>query len=166
MNARQINMMLWVVAATLAVGAVAGLLFAVAAPLETAEVPGVGKHVETATTKPAPNADLPSLADLEHVWGVSLHQNLGDAAPPPAAVAAQQPTAPTASGADAGVPVSLVGTIGDSIAMLKTPSNAVEVCAVGETSANGVTVVAVRPAEVDVRFNGRTVTLAKPKDAE
>jgi len=165
MNARQINLMLWIVATALAVGAVAGLLFAVAAPLETAEVPGVGKRVETPATKPTANSDLPSLAELEHVWGVNLRQNLGEAAPPPAAVATQQQATMPAA-ADASVPVSLVGTIGDSIAMLKTPNNAVEVCAVGETSANGVTVVAVRPAEVDVRFNGRVVTLAKPKEAE
>ena len=69
MNARQINLMLWVLATALAVGAAAGLLFAVAAPLETAEVAGVGKRVEAPATKPAANSDLPSLADLERVWG-------------------------------------------------------------------------------------------------
>ena len=42
-------------------------------------------------------------------------------------------------------------------------ANAVEVRGVGE-SLNGVTVLAVRPAEVDVRFNGQVVKLAKPRE--
>ncbi len=158
MNARQVNTMLWAGAGVLTLGAVVSILAAVFSPLESEDHADSGRGA--AASRPANAAALPSVAELERVWGVSLRQNLGDALP-------VQPTpvavVPTTAAAGAGLPVSLVGTIGTSLAMLKTTANAVEVCGVGD-SVNGVTVVAVRPAEVDVRFNGRVMTLAKPKE--
>ena len=62
-----------------------------------------------------------------------------------------------------GSDLTLVGTIGTTLALLKTPTNTVEVRGVGE-SLNGVTVLAVRPSEVDVRFNGQILKLAKPAE--
>ena len=104
---------------------------------------------------------LPPLAAFEEIWNRPLRQPLGTAMP----IAQQSPdpvpvAPPTAAGT---VPVSLVGTIGSSLAMFKTPANAVEICGVGE-SFNGVMLLAVRPAEVDVRFNGRVVKLTKPAE--
>jgi hypothetical protein len=93
-----------------------------------------------------------------------LRQPLGAAAPMTQAETAV--TAPTPAASDGSPPpVSLVGTIGASLAMLKTASNAVEVCAVGE-SVNGVTVLAVRPAEIDIRYMGRTLKLSKPPEPQ
>ena len=160
MNARQVNTTLWIGAAVLAVGTVASIAGSMLLPLDSSEIKGAGQ-IRIAATKPASIAAVPPMSDLEKVWNVSLRQNLGEAAPIQAAPVAVQPTVtPTAN---AGLPVSLVGTIGNSLAMLKSNSNAVDVCAVGE-STNGVTVVAVRPAEVDVKYNGKLVTLAKPKE--
>jgi hypothetical protein len=160
LNARRLNTTLWIAAAVLALGALASIAASLLLPLESAELKGVGQ-VNTAATKPASVAAIPPMSDLEKVWNANLRQNLGEAAPIQATPVAVQPIATPST--DAGLPVSLVGTIGNSLAMLKSNSNAVDVCAVGETS-NGVTVVAVRPAEVDVKYNGKLVTLAKPKE--
>ncbi len=158
MNARQVNSTLWIAAGALALGAVAAIAGSAFLPLESAELKGAGQ-IRPTTTKPTAVANIPSMSELEKVWNQNLRQNLGEAAPvQPVPVAVQQ--TPTN---DASIPVSLVGTIGTSLAMLKTNANAIDVCGVGESS-NGVTVVAVRPAEVDVRYNGKLVTLAKPKD--
>jgi hypothetical protein len=159
MNARQINSTLHTSAAVCAAAALVSLLLALVWPLkkQAADVmPGAGSPATHAATK----NDLPPLAAFEPIWSMRLRQNLGTA-PPPSVAAAPMPT-PAAS---TSVPVTLVGTIGTSLAMLRTPSNVVEVCGVGE-SVGGVEVLAVRPAEVDVTFNGRKITLVKPPEPE
>lgn len=56
--------------------------------------------------------------------------------------------------------LTLVGTIGQSLAMLRTADGSVEVCGVGET-VGGAEVVSVRPRRVEVRINGQLVALTK-----
>ena len=166
MNAKQINFALWSSAIAIAVAAIGGLLCALIWPLdhqfnlETTD----GKIKLKSTTGPA----IPELVAFEKIWKTPLRQPLGEAIPVgpvvPVAVAPAIAANP-AIAMNANVPVSLVGTIGTSLAMLKTMSNAVEVCAVGE-SLSGVTVVAVRTAEVDVRFNGQVIKLSKPAEPQ
>jgi hypothetical protein len=162
MNAKQVNMTLWSGAAALALAAVGSLALGLMWPLE--RVPGSASASGRLATQPATSNPLPPLASFEKIWNTPLRQVLGD--PPlvspvaPSAVANVTPPG-VISVESSNMPVSLVGTIGTSLAIFKTVGNVIEVCAVGETSA-GVTVVAVRPAEVDVRFNGQVVKLSKP----
>jgi hypothetical protein len=78
----------------------------------------------------------------------------------PEAIAAQA----TAGGSTAPPPITLVGTIGESLAMLRGTDGNVSVLKIGD-QLDGVQLLAVRPAQVDVRYNNRTLTLDKPKEA-
>jgi hypothetical protein len=168
MNARQVNALLWVGTATLAGGAAAALLACLAMPLERVEI-GDARSQLSAATGPSAGGEIAGLAPLasfEAIWSRRLRDELGSPSAPQQAAAQAKPAPATTGPAavtDNPPPVMLVGTIGNSLAMLKTPSNAVEVCGVGETL-NGVTVVAVRPAEVDVRYMGRVIKLSKPAE--
>jgi hypothetical protein len=162
MTARQINALLWTGSAAIAAASIGALLFGFNWPLDRHTERGIGDAKPT--TQPSASIALPPLESFSRIWNTELRQPLGDPAPappapPPTAVAAPPPTPGT--GGTTGIPVTLAGTIGQSLALLRTATNGVEVCAVGE-SIQGVTVVAVRPAEVDVRFNGQVVKLSKP----
>ena len=166
MNARQVNSLLWMGVAALAVGGAAALLACVLMPLDRREVTDARTADATAGSKAVGDTGLPPLASFERIWAMRLRDALGaPAGPQQQSAPPQQAVATTGPSSDAPPPVALVGTIGNSLAMLKTPGNTVEVCAIGETL-NGVTVVAVRPAEVDVRYMGRLVKLSKPEERD
>ena len=59
-------------------------------------------------------------------------------------------------------PLTLVGTVGSSLAMLQSADGNVELKAVGE-SLGGMKVLAIRPSQVDVQYNGKKLTLDKVK---
>ena len=161
MNAKQLNLTIWACAAGVSLAAAAALLLALIVPLDRNEVSESAKVVPT--TRPTLENAVPPTAAFEKIWAMSLRQPLGEA-PPPGTT--PEPAATVTPGAtDSGVPVALVGTIGNTLAMLRTANNSVEVCGVGETL-SGVTVLAVRPAEIDVRFNGQIIKLSKPVDAQ
>ena len=152
MNSRQINALLWTATAMLAVGAVTCALLVVLWPLHRGDAPG-GDSFAQPSTQPT---SLPPLASLQASASVSLRRT--------AAVAttqnAEDATPVSASNAP---PFTLVGTIGTSLALLRTPAGQIELKAVGE-EAMGAKVLAVRPAEVDVQFNAQSITLQKPKE--
>jgi hypothetical protein len=157
MGARRINQILWSVAALLGVAAAAVLMLAMTLPLDVRAVePTAGRAAATQ------ESSAPTLAPLEPVWNLRLRGEL------PAPAAQHEPRVASAEVAPAGgdgVPVTLVGTVGDSLAMLRGQGGTVEVRAVGETL-DGVQVLEVRPARVSVRYNGRVVTLDKPPENE
>jgi hypothetical protein len=62
-----------------------------------------------------------------------------------------------------GAPFVLVGTIGDSLAMVRTASGAVEIKGVGEL-ANGAKIVAIRPWQVEVEVGGARMTINKARE--
>jgi hypothetical protein len=165
MNARQVNSLLWAGVAALAVSGVIALVACVLMPLNRREVSDVRTMDATAGSKSGTDGRLPPLASFERIWSMRLREALGTPPGPQQQSAPQPAVATTAPSADAPPPVALVGTIGNSLAMLKTPNNSVEVCAIGETL-NGVTLVAVRPAEVDVRYMGRVIKLSKPEERD
>jgi len=152
MNSRQINSLLWTAAATLAIGAVTCATLTVTWPLarDATADPDV---VAAASTQPA---SLPPLESLQAAANVPLRRV--------ATVASTQdtPNARTASASDT-PPFTLAGTIGTSLALLRTPAGQIELKAVGE-EAMGAKVLAIRPSQVDVQFNGQSVTLQKPKE--
>ena len=162
MNAKQVNFLLWSGAAAVSVASFASLLLGFILPLEKVAI--TESPTKSATSKQTLGSAVPPPSAFEKIWALSLRQPLGDA-PPPTPVQPVTTADTPAIVIDSGVPVSLVGTIGTSLAMFKTTGNAVEVCAVGE-SLSGVEVVAVRPAEVDVRYNGQLIKLSKPADAQ
>jgi hypothetical protein len=158
-NTRRVNQFLYAAAATLAAGAVIVLVVGLTMPLDSS---APGEPARSSTSTDAAAASLPTTASLEPLWDLRLRSELIATASP------HQPTtarlAADVAPAPSGVPVSLVGTIGDSLAILRHDSGQVDVRAAGENVA-GVEVLEVRPARVRVRFNGQVVTLQKPLDA-
>jgi len=159
-NTRRINHLLYAAAAVLAAGAVAVLILGLTLPLDSV-APETSDHGGASTDGAA--ASLPTLASLEPLWDLRLRSELTPGEPSQQQPAAARLAADVAP-APPGVPVSLVGTIGDSLAILRNESGQVEVRAAGENIA-GVEVLEVRPARVQVRYNGQVMTLQKPADA-
>jgi hypothetical protein len=160
MTAKQLNMFLWILTAIFAISAAAVLLYAPLAPIN--HDMAIGASIDQPSTQSVASSRIPPPAAFDEIVRSTYRQPLGDPAPQ-----SPEPTAPVASAtpgtAASGLPVTLVGTVGNSLAMLKTLTNTVEVCAVGEML-YGVTVVAVRPSEVEVKFNGQTLTLSTPTE--
>src|SRR5688572_1117472 len=155
-NVRRINLMLWTAAIVMAAGAAAVLALAVMAPVEVVPQAGVARPDRPATTSTTDR--LPQLAAFEPVWKLDLRKSLN-------AETAVTPQAVTAAATiDSGLPITLVGTISDSLALVKTRSGEVEVRAAGETAAGGVKIVSVRPSQVEVEIGGKVVTLTTPKE--
>jgi len=97
------------------------------------------------------------VAEFEPIWRLSLRKSLSDASiTPPVADMVATPAGP-------GGPFILIGTIGDSLAMIRTSAGVVEIKGLGE-SANGAKIVAIRPAQVDVEVAGQRLTIAKPRE--
>jgi hypothetical protein len=61
--------------------------------------------------------------------------------------------------------LALVGTIGNSLALIKGPDGTVAMIEPGD-DVNGAPVLAIRPSEVDLRISGKITTLrmATPPD--
>jgi len=151
MNSRQTNSMLWTAAAMLAMGAVTCATLTILWPLK--RVANADADVTTSpSTRPTP---LPPLESLQAAANVPLRRA--------ASVATTQPITANSAAAATTPPFTLAGTIGTSLALLRTPAGQIELKAVGE-EAMGAKVLAIRPSQVDVRFNGQSVTLQKPKE--
>jgi hypothetical protein len=168
MNTRRTNLTLWATAAVLGCAAVGVLAAGVLLPPEAdrANDAGVERQPRPASRPTAVAAGLPPLALFEPVWTARLRQPL-PAVDPSAAAAAAKPTAARVAAppvAPPPPPVALVGTIGDTVAILRVPDGSVEVRGVGEAVA-GAVVVAIRRAEADLRYNGQIVTLRRDPDA-
>ena len=151
MNSRQINSVLWTAAAMLAIAAVTCAALTVMWPLSVG-VQANGDASASASTQPS---SLPPLESLQAAANVPLRRDA-------AAATTQAVTASNSVPADT-PPFTLAGTIGTSLALLRTPAGHIELKAVGD-DAMGAKVLAIRPSQVDVRFNGQSVTLQKPKE--
>jgi hypothetical protein len=154
MNTRQLNIAIWATAAVLACGAVAVLAIGLFAPLQSPGADSASGAGAPAASQPA-SAAMPSMGSLDAVLNRRLRVALTDA--PAAAAAAIAPATPAAAASPALV---LVGTIGQSLAMIRTADGTVAVKGVGE-QVDGADVLAIRPTQIDVRIGGKTVTLEK-----
>lgn len=165
MGPRRINFLLKGAAALLLMAATGVIAVGLMVPTGPQE-----EHLEvrTAASRPAtsPVAQLPALPEFERVWSRRLRPTFGKAGPgaetgidAPAAMA-------NATAQPSGVGVTLVGTIGDSVALIRDGTGNVAAHVVGEAIAGAGTVVAVRPAEVDLQINGSRVTLRKAPEPE
>ena len=158
MNVRQINKTLWALAAAFGAAALIVAVSAFAWRGGEGQAPAIAAEASAQLTQPA--SSLPPLADLHRISDLPLRQPLVDAPAPVAEpVLAAAPVAPSQEQ----LPLTLVGTIGTSLAMFKAADGTVELTAVGESTA-GVKVLSIQPAKVDVEFNGRSVQLEKPKE--
>ena len=125
----------------------------------------VGPPLGPATRNASTTGAIPSIyseLDFERIGSLRLRHHLIESPAPeqPANGSAQAPVA----SAPAPQPLALLGTIGDSLAMLQTPGGPVELKGVGESIA-GMTILSISPARVEARYNGRVVVLVKPTDA-
>jgi len=105
------------------------------------------------TTNPTAMVNLPSLSDIQPFLDKPLRHNLTGSASTTVATAAQN---------SAGPPLTLVGTIGNSLAMLQTRDGKIELKAVGESIA-GLTIVTISRTKVEGRYNGRLISLDKQR---
>jgi len=160
MTARQINQALWAAAACLGGMAVLVLLFGVLIPtsISTPAPPARVKDNEK-HAMPSAQASLPPLESFESIWAKPLRRALIEA---PVSPQGMTPAGPVMA-APGALPITLVGTIGNTLAMLQNPDGSVVVRGVGEQLA-GAEVTAIRPGQIDVRYNGQALTLNMPRN--
>lgn len=156
MTTRQINRVLWTAASALLAAAAGSIVLALAWPLGVAEPPSDFRLPAGPARAASRPADEPASEALAKVWETPLRRPLGD--PPPATAAAAIAPPPRTP------PIVLVGTIGNSLALVRLENGTTQIVAAGET-VTGVEVLTIRPAHIDVRFNGAVVTLEKVSDA-
>ncbi|HEY7115773.1 MAG TPA: hypothetical protein VH475_04250 [Tepidisphaeraceae bacterium] len=154
MNLRQTSLALWTAATAFAGAAVAALILGLLLPVQFSSEHDARSDRRTAVSSRTSNDAIP-LDAFESIWALDLRKPLTESA------SATTATASTAA-TDAG-PFVLVGTIGDSLAMIRTASGAVEVKAVGE-QVNGVKILAIRPSQIDVEIAGQRKTFIRPRE--
>lgn len=96
---------------------------------------------------------------FERIAALQLRKPLNGAG---SATTNSQMTDQNPAAAGGGAPFALVGTIGQSLAMIQTAGGAIEIKGVGE-QANGARIVAIRPWQVDVEVGGVKQTIAKAR---
>lgn len=158
MNTRRANFALKTATAVLVLAAIAAAALGILLPVESA-APAPAAVARTAATTQSANQTLLPLASFEPIFHLRLRKNLAEA-PAVAANTAPNAVAPNSTN-PAGLPIVLVGTIGDSIALIQSGAE-IQALAVGETSA-GARILAIRPSQVDVEYAGQKLTLTKPK---
>jgi len=159
LTARQTNLLLYSVAATAGLATLACALFALTIPAEVAAPPAAVPRLVRPATIPTSNPSIPPLASFEAIWSLPLRK--------PLTTVAATTTAPTAPDVAAAIPanlsITLVGTIGNSTALVRAANGSIEVRSVGEIT-SGARILAIRPSQIDLDFNGQRITLTKPKD--
>lgn len=155
MTTRQINVLLWASATALCAAALAVALWGILAPVGDVGAGAAAQPVTTPGNAQLASASLPSLESFAPVWSKPIRRPLVDGQ-----MVASAPDTAAAPIADTSLPVTLVGTIGNSLAMLKLADGSIALKGPGDQVA-GVDVLSVRPAAVDIRFAGRTITLNK-----
>jgi hypothetical protein len=160
MNVRRVNRGLLGLTAVLSAGAVACVVLGVVLPVEAPVEDGdVGRRA-AATSQASPDSQLP-LSAFESIWALDLRKPLTGSAADAARTADANP-AITATGGSG--PFVLVGTIGNSVALVRTGAGgAIEVKGVGE-QVNGAKIVAIRPMQVDVEVGGARMTIVKRRE--
>jgi hypothetical protein len=161
MNVRKLNISLWTLTAVVAAGGIVVAGWAFVAPVEVAfDEPAPAHKWTPATSQASPDAQL-SLESLTPIWNLTLRKSLTDSAGNTATNTQQENPATMLDGS--GAPFVLVGTIGDSLAMVRTAAGTVEIKGIGE-QANGAKILAIRPWQVDIELNGERKTVVKPRE--
>ncbi len=161
MTPRQLNLTLWSLTAILALAAAACAFWGLTSPV-TVDASAPDPRRSTPSTTQSASSALPPLSAFEPLWSLPLRKPLTDSSTTAGASNNTQPTPPQPA-PGASLSFTLVGTIGDSLAMIRTATGQIEVKSVGEESA-GAKIVAIRPYQIDVQFNGQLMTLITPKE--
>jgi len=157
MTPRQINLALRISAIAMGVATVPALVAGLAMPVQS-PIPRARLATTPGSAAAPTMAALPPLEAFAGVWGQRLRRPLEESrSQPGVAIIA----GPVQAVAPAPPPLVLVGTIGTSLALLRSPDGSTVVKAVGETL-DGADILSVRLAAVEVRFGGKTLTLKKP----
>jgi hypothetical protein len=147
MTIRQINVTMTLAAAMMVAGGAIALAAAMWLPLGTSSsvsnVPPTNNSSAASTT-----SDLPPLESFDVVFNAPLR---------PQVTASASPVATSAAG------MTLVGTVGDKVALVQSDNN-VEARLVGERF-DGNEILAVRAGEADVRTRDGVVILRKSAEA-
>jgi hypothetical protein len=151
MTSRQINMFLWTASGMLCALAIGAAAWVVLHPVETVLVTQSTHPIPT--TYPTAMVNLPSLDEVQPFLDKPLRHNFSGAIPTTVATAQQNSSDPG---------LILVGTIGNSLAMLKTRDGRIELKAVGE-SISGLTIVTISATKVEARYNGKLISLDKQR---
>jgi hypothetical protein len=151
---RRVNLALKAMAVVLVLGAVMVVVAGSVMPLQSGDGGPDSSKLDGAHRLPV----LPALVDYQAALNAPLRQSLDDL--PPASDAPQPPVEVPADGAGTGL--TLVGTIGDSLALLRFSDGAVTVHALGDRLVNGMELVSIQPAEVQLRAGSQVTTLRKP----
>src|SRR5436190_17473797 len=141
MTSRRINLFLWTGTAVLCALALGAIAWTILNPIDSEHV-AQSTHT-LPTTNPTAMVNLPSLSDVQPFLDKPLRHNLTGSAPTTVATAQQNSADP---------PLTLVGTIGNSLAMLQTRDGKIELMAVGESIA-GLTIVTISRTKVEGRYN-------------
>jgi len=156
---RRINQLLWSAAGLFGGCAVLLLALALLAPLDSVALD------ENAATRPASQGRatraMPELPEFEPIFAAVVRPMPADAPSEPAVVA--DVTAPAPAPSTAVPALTLVGTIGQSLAMLRNARGEVELKAVGDT-AGDATVTSIQTSRVEMRQNGQSIVLEKPNE--
>jgi hypothetical protein len=161
LSTRRINLCLQLTAAVLAAAAVVSLVAGLMMPVETAAI-------ATPASRPVQaNAGMASSVTFESLGPVFSRSFR---APVPTTEAAATAAAENAPAAKPPTPppepvtpvaaLTLVGTIGDSLALIRGPDGSVVIVEPND-NLEGTAILAIRPSQVDVRQNGKNSTLRK-----
>lgn len=157
MNARRLNLVLWIAAGFCLLAAVLVVIAGVTLPLD--QVAGDARPAGASTTRPAPHAADSNWADGD--WARPLRGPLTAFVN----TGTSSADASSESTAQANGPLTLLGTIGDSLAIVGAPDGSV--ATVGPLDHVGdALVTAIRPSEIDVQIDGRTVTIRRAAGPE
>ena len=156
MQLRQTHRLLWSASAALLAAAILCAL-GLFVPLDPAARVDSSSASLSSTVSGPIDPNRPLVASIDPALARPLRRPLQESAPaPPAAASAPQPQVASS--------LTLVGTIGTSLAMIRTADGSVSAKGVGE-QIGGAEILAIRPAQVDVRINGRSITLEKPRQS-
>jgi hypothetical protein len=159
MSVRQVNHALWISAAACCGIAVLVVLLGVLVPINSSATDAPELKRSSRTSRAGSQALLPPLESFDSIWAKPLRRPLID---PP--VVAQPGPAPGVPSSD-GLQVTLVGTVGNSLAMLRAADGSISLKGIGD-QISGAEVIAIRPGQIDVRSGGQTLTLSKPRDPD
>ena len=156
MNVRRTRLILRLLTTACTIAVPAVIVVGLTVPRATTAEPGPSSARPRSTPTTGPAAAPPPDAfgsALDRPWRPSL----GDTPSGTTAVASSAPALPAAA-----LPqrLTLVGTVGESVALIRGPDGTVALVEVGD-DVDGADVVAIREQQVDLRQGGRVVRLQK-----
>ncbi len=157
LDPRRINLALWTAAAVAAATGLPAAWYGFAASVLPSDAPARPSAARPTATPAGGPAVLPPDAfgdTLTRTYRPTLTAATAGGPAPPTATADAAPSAPPAD-------LRLVGTVGDSTALIRGPDGTTALVEVGD-DVDGAVVVAIGPSRVDLRRAGRLTTLRKP----